>query len=94
MINTTNIETTTNKYKEMIKEMVNKKLSAAQLEDGWLFAKEVQYILGCSERTLVRWRQLRRQGNMNVGIACIEVLGRYKYSIEDIYTYYWNNAIA
>lgn len=89
-----NTEITSNKYNEIIKEMVNSKLTNKQLSEGWLFTKEVQYILGCSERTLARWRELRKKGNKTVGIPCILENGKYKYAIESIYQYYWNSAIA
>ncbi len=90
----TNTETSINKYKEIIKEMVNSKLTAKQLSEGWLFTKEVQYLLGCSERTLARWRELRKNGKKTIGIPCILENGKYKYAVESIYQYYWNNAIA
>lgn len=92
-MDTAAIETKTNKYKEMIKEMVNKKLNDRQLQEGWVWGKELQYVLGCSERTLIRWRQLYKQGSRCVGIPCIIDNGKYKYAVESIYQYYWDNAI-
>ena len=79
--------------KEKIQKLLANKLTPMQISEGYLHSKELTYLLGCSERTLIRWRQLRKQGNVNVGIPCTRFAGTYKYFLDDIYQYFINNTI-
>ena len=78
----------------IIKEYVNKRLTSAQLDRGWLSSKEVGFLLGCSERTLIRWRSQQNKGQKGIGIICFHYLGGYKYPIQSIYQYFLNNLVA
>jgi hypothetical protein len=62
-----------------------------EIEPGsrnWLCAKEVRAELPCTDRTLHRWRQQRRQGNKKVGIACHKGIREYEYPVDAINQYF------
>lgn len=66
------------------------KLTPAIEKRGWLCRKELEIILGCTERTLIRWRQQREQGK-DVGIPCFKIMDTYRYPIEEVYKYFEKN---
>lgn len=41
--------------KEKIQKLLANKLTPMQISEGYLHSKELTYLLGCSERTLIRW---------------------------------------
>lgn len=84
---------TSSNLKDKIKYILANKLTSSQIEEGFLYIKELCYVLGCTERTLARWRQLREKGNKTVGIPSYLVLGKYRYLLDDIYQYFIDNMI-
>ncbi len=74
--------------KERVQRILAAKLTSRQIEEGFLYTKELMLVLGCSERTLIRWRKLRKQGDKTVGIPCYNTVGTYKYYLDDICQYF------
>lgn len=52
--------------RERVQRILAAKLTPRQIEEGFLYTKELMLVLGCSERTLIRWRKLRKQGDKTV----------------------------
>lgn len=82
-----------NSVSNVARKMLEERLTKNQIDNGYLYTKELMYILGCSERTLIRWRQLRKKGDKVIGISCVKIMDTYRYAIEDIYNYFINNAV-
>ncbi len=78
---------------DKIKKILSAKLTPSQIEAGYVCTKELTYILSCTEKTLSRWRQMRKNGNKNVGIPCYQIMGKYRYFLDDIVQYFIDNMI-
>lgn len=92
-INSNNMPSNQISLNDKIKKILSAKLTPSQIEAGYVCTKELTYILSCTEKTLSRWRQQRKNGNKNVGIPCYQIMGKYRYFLDDIVQYFIDNMI-
>lgn len=92
-INSNNMPTNQISLNDKIKKILSAKLTSSQIEACYVCTKELTYILSCTEKTLSRWRQIRKNGNKNVGIPCYQIMGKYRYFLDDIVQYFIDNMI-
>ena len=62
-------------------------LNTATLKRGWMTTNELAYVLGCTPKTITRWRKANK-----LTPKCFSI-GKYCYFIQDVYEFFINSRI-
>lgn len=91
-MNTENSQNETLTLQDKVKNIVNSRLAASELNNRYLSITGLACLLKKTERTIRRWNSLRLQGNKNIGIEFHQDVpnGPIKYYLEDVYEYFLN----